>query len=204
MVPGCLYHWQHEDESAHCVSLLNIFLYAVVLTYSESLTLKHGAAQAPTEILSSTNTSQVYRPSGNPKSMSRISQASWRGTVQLSLAKMKAEMKPLLALQGENMLQWTRSTEQHTAEEMWNHLSLVLGPSQLSPCTPKTNEDHENQGWRDKCDFGKGVGLVRASHANTWHVVLDMKVSAETSQRLRSFRLDRGVRLTFSPCAQTC
>lgn len=52
------------DESASCMSLLNFFLYAVVLTYSESLTLKHGAVHAPTEILYSRNTSQVYRPSG--------------------------------------------------------------------------------------------------------------------------------------------
>lgn len=112
------------------------FLYALVLTYSQSLTLKHGAIETPTEILSITNTNQVYRSSGNTKRMSRTSRTSWQGTVQLTWA-CEAEMKPLLALQGENMLQWTRSTERHTAVEIWNHLSLVLGPSQHCLCTSK-------------------------------------------------------------------
>lgn len=143
IVPGCLYHWQHKDESASCMSLLDIFLYAVVLTYSESLTLKHGAAHAPTEILSSRNTSQVYRPSGIRKNGQNITSESTRDcTAKLGPVKLKWSL--LLALQGENMLQWTRSTEQHTAVEIWNHLSLVLGPPKLSLCTPKTNEDNEN------------------------------------------------------------
>lgn len=59
MVPDCLYHWQRENESARCMFLLNIFLYADVLTDSDSPTLKHAAAQAT---LSITNTRQVYGP----------------------------------------------------------------------------------------------------------------------------------------------
>lgn len=109
------------------------FLYALVLT-CPSLTLKHGVTEILMETLSITSTSQVYRPSGNTKRMSRISRASWQGTVQLSWA-CKTEMK--LALQGGNMLQWTRSTEQHTAVEIWNHLSLCSGSIPALPLHTK-------------------------------------------------------------------
>lgn len=93
-------------------------------------------------------------------------------------------MKPLLALQGENMLQWTRSTEPHTAVEIWNHLSLVLGLSQLSLCTPKTNKRQWKFGLDRQMSWGYIVVMSHAwSHPCTCHVVFELNVSTETGLR---------------------
>lgn len=130
------------------------FLYAVVLTYWECLILKHSATEAPTEIVSL----QTRKKSGSKtlrkreKNEATSSKLDGKGTAQQTWT-CDAEMKHLLALQGENILQWTRSTEQHTAAEIWNHLPLVLGPTQHSLCSPKTNKDNQNRTWKEKFDF---------------------------------------------------
>lgn len=55
------------DESVACMPLLNIFLYAVVLIYGESLSLKYGCVQDCRETVPITNTSQDHGPPGNMK-----------------------------------------------------------------------------------------------------------------------------------------
>lgn len=100
---------------------------------------------------------QVYRPPG--KIRKRMSRRQG-GTVQRRRAYVP-EMKPFPALQGETMLQWTRSTEQTLQQKYETIFSLFwVHPSSPSACQRWIKSTKSG---REECDFH-----VAASHPCTY------------------------------------
>lgn len=170
MFPGCMYNWQHGDESALCMSLFNISYRLRADVYSipyikytvlQKLQPKYYPLQTRVKTLLKCKKSE----SEHYKLVGESSCVDW--TAHFGLRSWNEALASTAG--GEH----AAVNQEHTAAEIWNHLSFL------------------QQHHRDKCVMSRSVCVSFRLHIpalSRWY--LNCKCPP-------SFSLDHGVRLTF-------